>query len=47
MLMQRDVPVFARDGEVLCVNVFRPHGERRFPVVISAAIDDKDSINLD
>ena len=47
MLMEREVPIIARDGEVLYVNAFRPHGERRFPVVISAAIDDKDSINLD
>ena len=47
MLMERDVPVIARDGEVPCVNVFRPHAERRFPVVISAAIDDQDTINLD
>jgi predicted acyl esterase len=47
MLMERDVPIIARDGEVLYVNAFRPHGERRFPVVISAAIDDQDTINLD
>jgi predicted acyl esterase len=46
MWFEKDVPITVRDGTVLYANVFRPHKEGRFPVVISADMYGKDSIHM-
>ena len=45
MIMEKDVPVKMRDGVTLYVNVFRPLKAGKFPVVMSACVYGKDSVN--
>ena len=42
--LDRDVPVVVRDGTVLRANVFRPEGDGRYPVLLSAATYGKDKM---
>lgn len=44
VVFSRDVPVPMRDGTVLRVNVFRPEGEARCPVLMSAHPYGKDNL---
>lgn len=43
MIMEKDVPVTMKDGEILYVNVFRPNKDDQFPVVMSADTYGKDN----
>jgi hypothetical protein len=45
MIMEKDVPVKMRDGITLYVNVFRPNKPGKFPVIMSACVYGKDSVN--
>jgi predicted acyl esterase len=45
MIMEKDVPIKMRDGVTLYVNVFRPMKPGKYPVVMSACLYNKDSIN--
>ena len=45
MIMEKDVPVKMRDGITLYVNIFRPMKPGKYPVVMSACVYGKDSIN--
>lgn len=42
MILEKDVPVKMGDGAKLCVNIFRPDKDGKFPVVASADIYGKD-----
>ena len=44
IIAEWDVPITVRDGTVLKVNVFRPAGEERVPVIMSAHPYGKDAI---
>jgi predicted acyl esterase len=44
VIFERDVEVAMRDGTILRVNVFRPPGESRFPVVMCAHPYGKDAL---
>ncbi|WP_375395928.1 CocE/NonD family hydrolase [uncultured Sphingomonas sp.] len=44
MAVDWDVPIAMRDGTVLRANVFRPHGQGPFPVIMSAHPYGKDKI---
>jgi predicted acyl esterase len=45
MVMEKDVPVKMRDGITLYCNVFRPLKPGKYPVVMSACVYGKDSVN--
>ncbi len=47
MLMEKDVAIRMRDGVTLYVNVFRPPGTGRWPVVISADVYGKDANGME
>ena len=47
MLMEKDVAIPMRDGLVLHANVFRPEGEGRYPVVMSADVYGKDANGME
>ena len=44
MIMEKDVPVKARDGVTLYVNIFRPDAEGKYPVIMSADAYGKDAL---
>lgn len=35
MQVERDVPIAARDGVILCADVYRPDGDRKVPAILS------------
>lgn len=43
MIMEKNVPVTMKDGEILYVNIFRPKKDGQFPVVMSADTYGKDN----
>jgi uncharacterized protein len=47
MLMEKDVAITMRDGVILYANVFRPAGEGRYPVVLSADVYGKDANGME
>jgi uncharacterized protein len=46
MVFEKDVLVTLRDGTIVFVNVFRPHYDGRFPVVVSFDFYGKDSMHI-